>query len=136
MKYSNFQSFVRCNVALAFLPLVHLESTLEELQNWEFDKGSENFDEMVKFRDVFMEYTTHQWVEGSFPPRVWNCWKKLQNTNNIEEGYNSKINKMLNVFHPNPNELLVVISQLLNMAEVSLTWLEACLLYTSDAADE
>ena len=58
MKYSNFQSFVRCNVALAFLPLVHLESTLEELRNWEFDKDSENFDEMVKFRDVFMEYIT------------------------------------------------------------------------------
>ena len=56
MKDSNFQSFVQCNVALAFLLLVHLESTLEELRNWEFDKGSENFDEMVKFRDVFTEY--------------------------------------------------------------------------------
>ena len=81
------------NVALAFLPLIELESTLDELRNWEFDKDSDNLDEMEKFRDVFMDYITKQWVEGSFPPRVWNCWKKLQNTNNMQEGYNSKINK-------------------------------------------
>ena len=55
---------------------------------------------------------------------MWNCWRKSRNTNNNNEAYNSKINKLLGVTHPNAQVLLCRLTDELNIAEVQLTWLK------------
>ena len=74
---SKFKSFVRCVAALPFLPLTELESTVKELKNWKLASKEQEL-----FRDQFMEYIESYWMNGSFPPKVWNCWRKSRNTNN------------------------------------------------------
>jgi len=50
---------------------------------------------------IFYDYFIEQWLENPIISRsVWNCYQRRHRTNNIVEGWNSKLNKILNKPQP------------------------------------
>ena len=65
------------------------------------------------------------WIHGNFPPKLWNMWKKSTDlTNNQNEGYNSRINKILAANHPNPWILVCMLTKELIRAETETLWIK------------
>ena len=126
MSEKKFRDFIRSVVALAFLPLNQIEAAIDELKAVEFEKDSPAYEQMTKLREKHLEYIESTWLYGSFQPKLWNHWKKSRNlTNNHNEGYNSRINKILSVFHPNPFVLVCMLVKELGRAEVEALWIKA-----------
>ena len=142
-----FQKFVRCLVAVPFLPLADLERAVSELESFPFDASSSNFQKMEDFKKILLHYFKSTWIEGMFPPRLWNCWLKTKNlTNNRSvssilsktfyffllpcrnEGFNSRLNRLIAVKHPNPNVLLVKIVEELVIGEAEVERLDVRLI--------
>ena len=60
-------------------------------------------------------------------PKLWNKWKKCSDlTNNQNEGYNSRINKILSSNHPNPWVLVCMLTKELIRAETEALWIKVC----------
>ena len=103
MGNKEFRNFVRSVVALPFLPLNQLEAAIDDLKAIDFDKETASYAQIVKFKEEFLCYVEKVWIYGNFEPKMWNQWKKATNlTNNNNEGYNSRINKIISATHPNP----------------------------------
>ena len=101
MKNKNFRNFIRSIVAIPFLPLDQIQGALRALARTEFTGDLER----QKFKTL--EYVETVWIFGQFPPKMWNLWGKTKElTNNRNEGYNSRINKLVGASHPNPWILL------------------------------
>ena len=110
---SKFRKFVRCVVGLPFLPVNDLQKAVDWLETWKFDHPDHEL-----FQREILAYITRFWINGPFPPQVWSVWaRKRHNTNNHHESYNSRLNKMLHCFHPNPWILLMTIVKELNKSE-------------------
>ena len=121
----DFRDFVRSVVALPFLPLNQIEAALDDLKLVSFDKESPYFEESVKFQEKFIQYVEDVWLYGNYPPKMWNQWKKTKNlTNNHNEGYNSRINKIISVTHPNPWVLVCQLQKELLRAEGEVLYLK------------
>ena len=89
----DFHKFVKSTLALAHLPLEDIEKGLEYLKA--FEVSDEN---CAQFKDeIFLPYIENTWINGPYPPSVWNCSGRSDdsNTNNNQEGFNCKINKEL-----------------------------------------
>ena len=85
-----------------------LESLLEELKAFSIDANSPYCESFSKIKPVFLEYFERVWMKGHFPPQLWNLFNKSKSlTNNPQEGFNSKINKMIKSHGPNPNLLVI-----------------------------
>ena len=75
-------------MALPFLPLTQLDSAVDDLQDFSFDKSSPNYDKIVEFQEQLLNYFVQTWIHGSFPPSMWNSWMRGNNlTNNRNEGW-------------------------------------------------
>ena len=110
---SGFRKFVRCIVGLPFLPIKEIQEAVDKLREVELEDTDQ-----INFQKEMLEYIERFWINGPFPPSVWSCWPRQRfNTNNHHEAYNSRLNKMLNCFHPNPWILLMTIVKELNKAE-------------------
>ena len=116
-RYENdtiFQQFIKECGALAHLPLEDLEKGLEHIEEkyaFEDDKGKE-------FKDYFISYIRDYWINGCYPPQVWNCWSRTEDlTNNHQEGYNAKTNRVLRQIHPSPGILLCHVRAEIKLAE-------------------
>ena len=82
-----FTSFVRQVVALPFLPLTQLDSAVDELRDFDFNKSSASYDKIVSFKEQLLNYFEQTWIQGSFAPSMWNSWMRGNNlTNNRNEG--------------------------------------------------
>ena len=128
MQDRQFRGFVRSVVALAFLPLNQLEAAVDDLRAVEFDEDSAFHENTTKFKEAFLNYLESTWLYGNFPPKLWNMWKKKANlTNNNNEGYNSRINKLIAVIHPNPWILMSKLVKELIRAETEAIWIQVCL---------
>ena len=103
--------------ALAHLPLNDLEAGIEWIQenyNFEDTKGD-------KFKEYMLNDIKTYWVDGPFPPPIWNCWERsVDLTNNNQEGFNYKINHDLGTPHPSPSLLLCYIHDRCKISEMTL----------------
>ena len=71
-----------------------------------------------KFKTEFLKYVKEYWIEGCYPPQVWlNFQRSGDETNNNQEGMNSRINKELKQTNPSPGILLCFIYKQLRCAE-------------------
>lgn len=60
-------------------------------------------DNILKFNDYFVE----QWLDNpNIPKEMWNCSSVRDRTNNLVEGWNSQLNKLVNKKQPNFHVLL------------------------------
>ena len=143
MHESCFTVFIRCLCALPFLPLSRVEQAFDDLAQFEFPASNKKLMELEKARDELCQYFRSQWMEGSFPLKVWNFAGMSKNlTNNKNEGaklfslkfnitnsdyfsgYNSRINRIIAVVHPNMNVLLAKIVDELQKAVLEILWLK------------
>ena len=79
-----------------------------------------NFDDEkgIEFKSYFINYLRTYWLNGCLPPQVWNCWSRTEDlTNNHQEGYNAKTNRVLRQTHPSPGILLCHVRSELKLAE-------------------
>ena len=120
-----FRDFIRSAIALAFLPLNQIEAAIDDLRTVDFEKDSLCYEKMCAFKTEYLDYIESTWIYGNFKPKLWNQWKKSSNlTNNNNEGYNSRVNKMLAVHHPNPWVLLCMLVKELIRAEMEALWIK------------
>ena len=109
-----FRKFIKQAIGLSSLPLSDIEIGFNWLKdNVHFDDEKEE-----SFKDEFLNYIDTYWINGCFPPFVWNTWKRTEDyTNNNQEGFNSKMNKELKQQHPSPGILLCFIRNQIILAE-------------------
>ena len=60
------RKFIRCVVALAFLPCNEIETVLDQLREMEMDKESPYYEEMKKFQERFCDYFQSTWIRLAF----------------------------------------------------------------------
>ena len=97
----SFKRFIRMVNALPFLPISRLQPALDHLRNYTFTGTSKFFDKISEFHHVFLDYFQATWMDGSFPPALWNLHNKAKNlTNNRNEGNHIKRNFVCdNIYH-------------------------------------
>ena len=109
-----FNQFIKESGALVHLPLEDLIDGLKHIEEkfvFKDIKGEE-------FKSYFIQYIRDFWINGCYPPHVWNCFERSEDmTNNNQEGFNSKMNKSLEHKHPSPGILLCHIVQGIKLAE-------------------
>ena len=111
-----FRIFIKKAIALAHLPLADLEDGVDHLKSVQFE------DEKVgEFQNYLCSYIEEYWINGLFPPQVWNCFERLEDlTNNNQEGFNSKINKEIKQIHPTPGQLAMYIKKQIKLSEIDI----------------
>ena len=99
----DFRQFIKRAIGLSSLPLEDLETGIQWLKdNTNFSNETEE-----DFKNYFIDYIETFWLNGVFPPFIWNTWTRTGDwTNNNQEGFNSKMNKELAQSHPSPGILL------------------------------
>ena len=83
-----FKLFIRCVLSLPHVPVEDIERTLDILrtENWNFGDSEEKH----QFKDTFLNHIKEYWVDGVYPPQVWNCFRrKVDLTNNNNEAHNN-----------------------------------------------
>ena len=92
---------------------------MDDMKKMTFSSSSPHMTQFLMRRPKLLDYFEKTWLRGSFPPAMWNLYNKVTHlTNNPQEGYNSKLNKLVQTHHPNPNVLLHHVSNLLIDAEL------------------
>ena len=56
-----------------------------------------------------MVYYNATWLNGDFPPAMWNVHAATTRTNNVVEGWHSRLNKAIGCCHPNVYKLVTVL---------------------------
>ena len=94
----DFNVFVKSVLALPHVKLADLQETVELLaeKEWKVEED----DVKAEFKRKFLNYIQDNWIDGSIPPQVWNCHsRKVDLTNNNNEGHNSYLNNVLKELH-------------------------------------
>ena len=73
--------------------------------NFSIIEGLEVVQETPALSDLLLYYKS-TWIDGNFPPKLWNVHSSSMRTNNMVEGWHSKLNKRLRKSHPNIYELI------------------------------
>ena len=111
-----FKLFIKCMLSLPHVPVEDVEDTLEILKakEWEFGESPEKHE----FKDKFLTHIYEYWVNGVYPPQVWNCFtRKVDLTNNNNESHNNYLANAVKESHPSPATLTVALVKELTMAE-------------------
>ena len=74
--------FIRMVCALPFIEINKLESCIDELREFQFDKSSRFHKDFVKFQTKFLDYVERVWISGHFKPRLWNLFNKSTDLTN------------------------------------------------------
>ena len=84
-KNKKFQRLVRSVIVLPFIRLSELQGTVDCLRTWSFETKKEE-----EYKQKLLNYIQSYWIDGVFPPQVWNCLERDGDyTNNNQEGHNS-----------------------------------------------
>ena len=81
-------------MAVGFLPLIAVRPAIVTLEA----------DPLVQLNaalHALMVYYNATWLNGDFPPAMWNVHAATTRTNNVVEGWHSRLNKAIGCCHPN-----------------------------------
>ena len=67
-----------------------------------------------------MVYYNATWLNGDFPPAMWNVHAATTRTNNVVEGWHSRLNKAIGCCHPNVYKLVTVLKGEQALTELTL----------------
>ena len=113
-----FSSFIRAAIGLAYVPLNKVDLAFGILKKMALElKGKK----IKAFGQNFLKYYEKVWLGKNYSRESWNMhMHKGISSNNVSEGYNSKINgtKELGI-HPNPYILADFIKKQLALAEAN-----------------
>ena len=92
-----FADLVRRCLGLPFILTDELQEVVDQLKLTEMESETVNL-----CRDQFLEYIQNSWINGPFPPDTWSCFgRRSDMTNNACESYNSVLNRLVQIAHPN-----------------------------------
>ena len=75
-------------------------------------------EEKYQFKDTFLNHIKEYWVDGVYPPQVWDSFsRKVVLTNNNNEAHNNYLANAVKEAHPSPATLTVALVKELTMAE-------------------
>ena len=74
-----FRNWVRSVLGLAFLPINRIEAAADRKREEVFDKCSQYYEKMEKFKNDFLDYLEDTWIHGNYNPKIWNQWRKTKN---------------------------------------------------------
>ena len=103
---------------MAYVPEKELDDGFKVLKSLASElKGKR----LKEFGINFLKYFERQWLEGPFGRSAWNMHKhRGKSSNNVGEGYNSRINNSQEIKpNPNPYLLCAFIKDELNLAEMN-----------------
>ena len=83
-------------------------------------------DELEEKKFLLLQYFHDTWIEGNYPPELWNCYERdSDNTNNSQEAYNKSLKDNIQIAHPNPNILTGYLTKELQDSELKIEQLLA-----------
>ena len=116
-EYEEDQCFIRRSarslMALAFLPEDKITPTFEHLQQL---PEVQNNPKLIQL----YEYSLRTWMTGPFPMDMWNVHQATTRTNNMVEGWHSKLNKYVRRLHPNIHQLIKELQKEQAMTQLTL----------------
>ena len=89
-------------MAVGFLPLIAVRPAIVMMEA----------DPLVQLNaalHALMVYYNATWLNGDFPPAMWNVHAATTRTNNVVEGWHSRVNKAIGCCHPNVYKLVTVL---------------------------
>ena len=86
-------------MAVAFLPLAFIRMAFVAFEVDPLTQQSVQLQGLVA-------YYKATWLDGEFPPRMWNVHAEGTRTNNRVEGWHSRLNKAIGCHHPNTHRLV------------------------------
>ena len=111
-----FKLLIQCVLSLPHVPVRDIEETLEILRTKDWDFGESQ--EKHEFKEKIFQYMKDYWIDGVYPPQVWNCFhRKVDMTNNNNESHNNYLNNAVKEAHPSPATLTVALVKELTLAE-------------------
>ena len=82
------RNLVRMVCGLVFVPEEMLPEAIRQLRAYTFNPESKFYEQNLKFKDVLLDTHDRVWMNGSFPPKLWNHANETSNlTNNDNEVY-------------------------------------------------
>ena len=73
---------------LVFVPVEMLPEAIRQLRAYTFNPESKFYEQNLKFKDILLDTHDRVWMNGSFPPKMWNHANETTNlTNNDNEVY-------------------------------------------------
>ena len=100
-------------MALAFLPTNEIQQTFQTLRQQPVVDGSDRLQRLFT-------YYEDTWLTGTFPLDMWNVHETTVRTNNMVEGWHSKLNRYVRRIHPNLHQLINELKKEQAMTQVSI----------------
>ena len=80
------RNLVRMVCGLVFVPPEMLPEAIRQLRAYKFNPESKFYEQNLKFQDILLDTHDRVWMNGSFPPSMWNHANETTNlTNNDNE---------------------------------------------------
>ena len=78
-------------------------------------------DVFIEFKEKFLNHIQEYWVDGVYPPQVWNCFRRrVDLTNDNNESHNNYLAHAIKEAHPSPATLTVALVKQLTIAETKV----------------
>ena len=72
-----------------------------------------------EFQSYLCKYIEKYWIHELYPPEVWNCFDRNEDTtNNNQEGFSCKVNKEVKQIHPTLGQLITYIKKQIKLSEI------------------
>ena len=106
------------------MKLNDLQESMDLLRAYKFKSSWGKEVDLDKFKDCLLDYVQDYWIDGPFPPHIWNVFNRhCDLTNNNQESHNNWFMNLLGKRHANPHTVLGNIVKALTMAEtIYLEW--------------
>ena len=69
-----------------------------------------------------LNYYEDTWLDGDFPPRMWNVHTAAMRTNNAVEGWHIRLKRAIGCSYPNTSQLLTVLNTEQVTTDLTLAW--------------
>ena len=103
----------RSLMALAFLPTDQIMGIFTTLQQQPVVEGNNQL-------QALYQYYHDTWLTGPFPLELWNVHQTSTRTNNMVEGWHSRLNRYVRRLHPNLHQLVKELQKEQAMTQVTV----------------
>ena len=99
-------------MAIVFLPLIMVRPAIVMMEADALLQQNAAVRALLRYSsDAMVRYYRGTWLDGDFPPAMWNVHKAAIRTNNMVEGWHSRLNKVISCSHPNTYQLIAVLKK-------------------------
>ena len=111
--YHTMFDILKRKMALAFLPTDQIMGIFTTLQQQPVVEGNNQL-------QALFTYYYDTWLTGPFPLELWNVHQTSTRTNNMVEGWHSRLNRYVRRLHPNLHQLVKELQKEQAMTQVTV----------------